>query len=535
MDRDRVALNAIPPWRRAAIAAVPATAVLVFTVWPLANLTTSVIGRHTLADTLRVPGLARTVWFTVWQAVLSTALTMALGVVPAYLLHRLRFRGRGALRALLVVPFFLPTVVVAAAFTAVLPSGLHGTPAALIAAHMFLNVAVVVQIVGAMWEVIPRDLTGAARTLGAGRVAVARHVVWPVMRPAMLSAATVVFVFCFTSFGAAKLLAGSAHPTLEVEIVRRATQLGDVDGAAFLSIAQVVMLGITIGVSAWIQRRTRLALHGDARPRPTSWRHAAPWVCAAIAALFGIPLVVMAGRSVHGRSGWTLGGWTRFSDTGRRAGLGTVVDVGGALRTSLTYAAWATVITCGVAVLAAVSIHLSRRWGWLLDTGLALPLATSAVTIGLGMLITFDVPPVDWRASAWLLPVGHAMIAIPIAVRSLLGVLGSVPGDRRGAAATLGAGPLRAVWEIEGRALRRPLIGVAGVAATISLGEFGATTVLTRSGRTETMPIVIGRLLGRTGDLPRLQTFALSTILAVLCAAVLAGSWVLARHERGGR
>lgn len=503
---------------------------MVFTVWPVLTLATAVIDGRTVGDTLRIPGLARVLWFTTWQAAASTALTMVVGVVPAYLLHRFEFRGRTALRAALIVPFFLPTVVVAAAFLALLPSGLHDSPAALIAAHVFLNVAVVVQIVGAMWEVVPGDLTAAARTLGAGPLAVARTVVLPVMRPALVSAATVVFAFCFTSFGAAKLLGGAAHPTLEVEIVRRATQLGDVDGAAFLSIAQLVLLGVTIATSTWVQRRTRVVLHGDARPRRTTWRNGVPRAGAAIAGLFVLPLAVMAGRSLHGRSGWTWGGWTRFSDTGRRGGLGTAVDVGGAVRVSLLYAATATLITCVVATLAALSIHLTRRWGWLLDAGLAIPLATSAVTVGLGMLITFDVAPVDWRAAPWLIPVGHAMIATPFAVRSVLGALRATPEDQRAAAATLGSSPMRALWEVDGRALRRPLIGVAGVAATISLGEFGATTVLTRSGRTETLPIAIGRLLGRAGDLPRLQSFALSTILAVICATIVMVSSVLARR-----
>ena len=134
---------------------------MVFTVWPVLTLATAVIDGRTVGDTLRIPGLARVLWFTTWQAAASTALTMVVGVVPAYLLHRFEFRWRTALRAALIVPFFLPTVVVAAAFLALLPSGLHDSPAALIAAHVFLNVAVVVQIVGAMWEVVPGDLTAA--------------------------------------------------------------------------------------------------------------------------------------------------------------------------------------------------------------------------------------------------------------------------------------------------------------------------------------------------------------------------------------
>jgi thiamine transport system permease protein len=159
-----------------------------------------------------------------------------------------------------------------------------------------------------------------------------------------------------------------------------------------------------------------------------------------------------------------------------------------------------------------------------------LPLGTSAVTIGLGLLITFDVSPVDWRARWWFIPLGHALVAVPFVVRSLLGVLRSIPTDLRHAAATLGAAPIRAWWHVDARPLSRPLMAGAGFAAAISLGEFGATTVLTRSGR-ETVPIAIGRLLGRSGGVPRAQAFALATILLALTTVVVMLSGV---HERLG-
>ncbi len=533
-DRGERRVNDLGAGWRVALAAPPALAVALFTVWPLATLLVAVTHGSTLGRVWHLPRLGATLWFTTWQAALSTVVTMVIGIVPAYLVNRLHFRGRAAVRALVVVPFFLPTVVVAAAFLAVLPESWHGTPWAMIAAHAFLNVAVVVQVVGAMWAVIPTDLTGAARTLGAGPGRVAWHVLIPLLRPALASAATVVFLFSFTSFGAAKLLGGPAHPTLEVEIVRRATQLGDVAGAAVLSVLQLVALAATIAASAAVQRRTRVALRGDARPRPRRWRDPQPWIAAATGAAFAVPLVVLAGRSVHGASGWTGAGWTRWQDTGRRAGLGTPVDVGAALATSLRAAALAAALSVTLATLAALSIHLARRFGWLLDVGLALPLATSAVTIGLGMLITFDVAPVDWRATWWLIPVGHAMVATPFAVRALLGVLRSTPADLRAAAATLGATPRRALWEVEGRALRRPLVALAGLTATISLGEFGATTVLSRSG-TETLPLAIGRLLGRAGDLPRLQAYALATVLGAVCATIVAVSGWASRPAPEGR
>ena len=90
-------------------------------------------------------------WFTVWQALASTALTIAVALPAAYVLGRYRFRGRSLVSALVVVPFVLPTVVVALAFVAILPDGVERGWAPILVAHAFFNVAVVVRIVGTFW------------------------------------------------------------------------------------------------------------------------------------------------------------------------------------------------------------------------------------------------------------------------------------------------------------------------------------------------------------------------------------------------
>ena len=228
-----------------------------FYLWPLATLLARVLQPGSLGNALGGPGLDGVLWFTLWQALVSTTLTMVVGFAPAYLLARFRFRGRGALLAIVTVPFMLPTVVVGAAFLALLPSPWHGTARAVIVAHVFFNIAVVVRVVGAMWALVPTDLTAAARTLGASPTQVLRFVVLPLMRPALWAAATVVFLFTFTSFGAAKLLGGSANPPLEVEIARRATQSGDVAGAAVLSLLQLLLLGMVVWWSSRWQREER--------------------------------------------------------------------------------------------------------------------------------------------------------------------------------------------------------------------------------------------------------------------------------------
>jgi thiamine transport system permease protein len=329
----------------------------------------------------------------------------------------------------------------------------------------------------------------------------------------------------------ATLLGGPAHPTLEVEIARRATQLGDVSGAAALSMLQLLVLAVLIAVSARRQRLTAMELPGVAGTHRARWpreRALVAGVAAATVVAIGAPVMALIARSFDTGDGWTLSAWRKLGTAEFRPGVGLGVDPLASIGASLRFAVVAAAIATVVGFLAATAIHASPRAGRLLDTGLMLPLGTSAVTIGFGMLITFDRWPVDWRATWWFIPLGHALVAVPFVVRSLLAVLRAVPSDLRNAAGTLGADPVRSWWHVDARALVRPLIAGAGFSAAISLGEFGATTVLTRTGR-ETLPIAIGRLLGRSGGLPRAQAFALSTILLALTAAVVVISGVRER------
>jgi thiamine transport system permease protein len=531
VDDHRAALNRLPRWFIAALAVAPVLFITILYAWPVATLLwTTLRGRTGSSPFGNVAGI---VWFTLWQAAVSTALTLIVGILPAYVLARFSFRGRRLMVAATTVPFVLPTVVVGAAFLALLPSSWHGTAQAMIVAHVFFNIAVVVRLVGSMIAVIPHDLVGAARTLGASPASAARLVMLPLLKPAIWSAAGVIFLFSFTSFGVAKLLGGPTHPTLEVEIVRRATQLGDVGGAAALSVLQLCLLAVVIVWASRRQRRASLEMDGATAPRvPRSRgdRALVRTVIAAVCVVVGAPIVALVARSLNVGSGWSLTAWRRLGAAETRPGTGLGVDPASSIAVSLRYAVVAALIATVTGFLAATVITASRRMGNLLDTGLMLPLGTSAVTIGLGMLITFDASPFDWRAKWWLVPLGHALVAVPFVVRALLSVLGAIPRDLRAAAATLGASPIRAWWQVDARALRRPLLAGAGFSAAISLGEFGATTILSRSG-SETLPLAIGRLLGRAGGVPRAQAFAMATILLVLTTAIvmLSGS-----HERFG-
>ncbi len=458
------------------------------------------------------------VWFTAWQAVVSTALTIVVGLAPAYVVARYDFRGRTLLVGLLTAMFVLPTVVMGAAFLALLPDALDRTVWAVIGAHVVFNLAVVVRVVGSLWEHLPTDMEAAAATLGASRWRVVTQISLPLVRPAVTAAATIVFLFTFTSYGVVRILGATGTRTIEVEVWRRATQLGDIGGAAVLALLQLAALVAIVSWSTIAQRRhaRALELRGTSarrHPRTRGERRFVRSVAGASLLVAAAPLAALVVRSFSTPTGWSTAAWTNLGRAEIRPGIRIGIDPVGAVVNSVTNAAWATTFAVVVGALASLAIVAAGRTGRALDGGLMLPLATSAVTIGFGMLITFDRAPVDWRASWWLVPVGHALIATPFVVRTCVGVLRSVDPAMADAAATLGASPIRAWYTTLVPYLWRPLAVGAALATAISLGEFGATSFLSRSGG-ETMPVAIEQLLGRTGSILQAQGFVLATLLA---------------------
>ncbi|MEM1333088.1 MAG: ABC transporter permease subunit [Actinomycetota bacterium] len=509
----------------ASLVALPTIGLVIFYVWPFVNLVVEAVSLDAATTTLGRGRTWQIVWFTTWQAVASTVLTLVVGMVPAWIIARFDFPGRRALLGLLTAVFVMPTVVMGAAVLAVLPDRIDQTVWAVLAAHVLFNVAVVVRTVGAVWEHLPHDMEHAAATLGASPRTVFREITLPLLRPAIAAAAAIVFLFTFTSFGVIRVVGAPGTRTIEVEVWRRATQLGQVDQAAVLSLLQLAALALVAGWSVGAQRRhsRALELRPLARPRRARRRRdqrRVTGVAIATAALALSPFVALVSSSFWSPTGWTIDAWATIDTAEIRPGLSVGVDPLDALVNSLRTMGWAVVFTVTIGALASLGIAAAGRAGRVLDAGLMLPIGTSAVTVGFGMLITFDRDPVDWRAAWWIVPVGHALVAVPFVVRTTLGVLRAVAPDLSAAAATLGAGPIRAWRLVVVPHLWRPLAVATAFAAAISLGEFGATSFLSRRGN-ETLPIAIETLLGRPGSLLQAKGYALATMLAAATMVVV--------------
>jgi thiamine transport system permease protein len=162
----------------------------------------------------------------------------------------------------------------------------------------------------------------------------------------------------------------------------------------------------------------------------------------------------------------------------------------------------------------ALAIAYKSTSSQLLETITSLPLMISAVTVGLGILITFDHSPIEFRSTWWITPIAHSLIAIPLVIRTVLPVAQAIPQDLRDAAATLGSSSKDQWIRIDLPLLRRCLATAFALSAAVSLGEFGATSFLTRR-TSETLPVSIARLLSRPGDTQHAEAFALSTLFFV--------------------
>ena len=247
----------------------------VFYGWPFATLLARGVGPSTAAETLGDSTTWRVVWFTLWQAVASTVLTVGVGLLPAIVMARYHFPGRRLLDGLLASVFVLPTVVVGAAVLALLPDSIDRGVIAILAAHVLFNLAVVVRTVGAVLATVPRDLEHAAATLGASPRRVFREITLPAITPALWASAAIVFVFTFTSFGVVRLLGGVSRSTIEVEIWRQATQFGDVGAAATLTVLQLAVVAAAVAVASAMQRRNSRSLGlrvTSSRQRPATPR-----------------------------------------------------------------------------------------------------------------------------------------------------------------------------------------------------------------------------------------------------------------------
>ncbi len=508
------------------------------------------------------PGIDASSWmavwrplqFTIWQALLSTLLTLLIGLPSAYLFARFQFPGKRLLAVATTLPFILPTVVVAAGFNSLLgPNGwvnlalmrvlnladppIHflNTLWAILLAHIFYNTTIVIRTVGNAWLRLDERPARAAQVLGASPVRAFWEVTLPLLRPAIQAAALLVFLFDFTSFGVILILGGPAFSTLEVAIYTQAMQMLNLPLAGLLSLVQMTCtIGISLiynlsGGRSNLPLAPRSQAEGLRRPKTLLEKGAAAVLVVFLLVLLVSPLAGMILRSVtkldanraeYGAiaTGLTLDYYQALF-VNRTQSIFYVPPIQAA-RNSLMFAGMAMVLALLLGGLATYAMKVRSRLNRWLDLLLMLPLGASAVTLGLGFIVVFTRPPFDSQSFPILLPIAHSLVALPFVVRSLFPAVGSIPPYLSQSASVLGASPLRAWLEIDLPIIGRAVLASAIFAFAISLGEFGATSFLARPDY-PTLPVAIYRFISQPGAFNYGQALAMSTVLLLICGSCI--------------
>lgn len=482
---------------------IPTAFLLAFLVWPIAQLA----GTVQLSE-LASAGLWRIAALAFGQAALSVTGALLVGIPIAAVVSR--YRGTRWTLALVTVPFVMPTVVVALAFRSLFP--LDNGLLLVVLAHVYLNLAVVVRVVGATWAQLDPRIDVAAESLGVSPWRRWRTVTLPMLRPAVLASAAIVFIFTFTSLGIVLILGDATTRTLELQVLRQTSILLDFSGATASALVQLVLVAVVV---AWLIRMNRQVPPRLPRDQalmslPASMLGRIRVIGTLIAAnvIVLVPIASLVVASLQSSGGWTLTWWQSLGSVD--AGTTRIGSPLSALGLSVTLAILTGIVAALIGGLAAMTV-LSTRAARLIAVIAILPLGISAATLGLGTLLAFGRPPLDLRATGLLIPIAHALIAVPLVVAIVAPALRAT--DRRlvDVASSLGAQPTRAFFTAYGPVLRIVMLAAGGLALAVSLGEFGAASFLGRAG-TPTVPVQIARLLSRPGE----QSFGVAAVLAVI-------------------
>ncbi len=474
---------------------------------------------------------------TLGLAFAGTLLSIAVGVPAAYVLYRTRFPGQSIIRFLIVFPFVLPTIAVATAFRSLYDDGgllgflgLAGSPVLIVLAMMFFNISVIVRTVGAAWSGLNPNYEAAARTLGASPLRAFASVTWPRLAPAVYSAATLVFLYCSTSYSLVMVLGTTRTRTLETEIYRQTSQFLNLGTAALLSLVQAVIVVVALIVSQRVSKKAVVDTHSrfvaDAPRLTRAQRPLAGMIVAVVVVLIILPIVQVVIRSLRRNGEFTAANFTDLF----RPGAARSVDfaIAATIWQSLSAALYATAIAVVVGIIVSLLVTRKlriRRELWQRITGFydalfIFPVGISSVTLGFGMLVALGGSLRFVADSPLLLPLAQALVALPILIRTIVPMLDGVNRNLYGPALTLGASRFRAFFTVEGPVLTRALGVAAGFAFAISIGEFSATSFLVLQ-REPTLPVMIYQLVGRAGAADQGMAYAGTVILCGITALVM--------------
>ncbi|MEY3407564.1 MAG: hypothetical protein RL038_625 [Actinomycetota bacterium] len=437
-----------------------------------------------------------------FQAVGSVVLTLLIGIPLAGLLSIYKFSGQRFLQALVLVPFVLPTLVTGLAFRGLFDELLSPGLLLLWLSHVYVNLAVVVRIVGGAWGALDQRYESIAASLNKTPVQVFRLITLPLLKPAIARAAALVFVFTFSSLGLVLLLGGSQQ-TLESQLLRQISLLLDFPAAAVTATFQFLISILVLAIA----NRFNSAKSDLGSREKTALPRAMTRVPIVYVVLLLLPLLSLFGLSVRTNTGISLQNWVSVLQD-----EATLDAVFASIRIASITGLLSVTIGLFVA-LAARSRGLQK-----LPLLFALPISVSSVTVGLALLLSSRSIENLLIPNFLLASIAHSLVALPFVTAVLVPAITNIDSRWYTAAAALGANSWRGQKVVLAPILDRAVPLALTLAIAISLGEFGAASFLAEANQ-PTLAVLLLRLATR----PAAEALGMAAVLAVLLGLISLG------------
>ncbi len=487
--------------------------------------------------------------FTFLVASYSTILTLILGVPLAWNLGRYKWRHGTFLRSLFTVPFVMPSILVAMGFLSLLDwfevlFGINDTQNLrfylLLLSHAWFNLALVVRLCEPILSTIDSSYEESAFLLPLGNSKFKRFKnLWlPLLWPNILASASLTFIFSFTSFALVKFIVPTKR-NLEIVMSNQAEwagidipALGQTPSEIILASSSIQLLTIIIAlaISSKLQSKSfshQLSSFDDKRIDASFFSKRGLYMITMLIIII-LPLISLILSSFLIRNGgsisWTTKGWSAAF-----GGTHSPTNMYQALYSSIKYATISILISLPIGfMLSDIINQLERKnsvFAVILDIVVMLPLALSAVMVGLGVLVGIIRTDPEMARSWWIPIYGHIMITTPFVVRVLLPAMRNLDPEIEFSAALLGAGYFKRLIKIKIPILTHSIIVASSLVFAISLGEFGSSWVVLRFTEFTTLPVMIGDILSRPGFDPLVRsaanaagsTLLLMTLILFIC------------------
>jgi thiamine transport system permease protein len=512
--------------------------------WPLGKILSLGFTSGWL-NTMATPRNGSLVWFTIWQAALSAGLSLLFGIPGAYVLYHRSFVGQKFLRALITVPFMLPTIVVAIGFTAFrqlpmmshLLTGHSGIPI-IIGANIFMNYSLAVRIIGGVWTTFDDAIEDAAALDGAGRIRTLWSITLPQLSHSIASAGALIFLYCAANFGIVLVLGGASTRTIETEIYVATTQDLDLPRTAGLVLVQTVLTVVAFIVAqSFSKGHLGFATTTSLAPQSRIDRRDLPAIAITfifICGLIVIPLATVMLRAFQVGNAFNLLNFTNLASHGARDLLS--ISVGRAALNTLRNAVTTTTLSMGVGLLVSYLIsrpilrRMSKRYQRAMDIVFQMPVGISSVVLGLGYLVSFSGGFFPLRSSWLVTPIAQSLLSIPLVIRLIHPAITTIDRELLESAETDSANSSQIWWLIEIPIIRDVLVIATGYVMIISIGEFGAANFLAY-GDQGTLPTVLYQLISRPGAQNYGMAMAASSLLIGVAFVIVYMVSAFDRHE----